>query len=192
MAVENRKSIATLLITAALTGSVMLYEAYSPVAYIPIPNDKVTVGYGSTEHLNGTPIKLGEKIDRKTADVYLMHDLDKFKTGMSKCVTAPLSQNEFNAILSLTYNIGTSAFCSSSIPRKLNAGNYKEACLTILHFNKVRDYSKPRVKNPQTGLMQYQYKVLKGLDNRRKQEYNTCTSPQEGLYDVKSTRQYVR
>ena len=171
---EHRKSIATLLITAALVGSVKLYEAYSPVAYIPIPNDKITIGFGSTERTNGEPIKLGEKIDRKTADAYLMQDIDKFKVGMSKCIEAPLYQNEFEAMLSLTYNIGTSAFCSSSIPRKLNAGRYKEACLTILQFDKMRDYSKPRIKNTKTGVIQYQYKVVKGLTNRRNSEYLTC------------------
>ena len=152
----------------------MLYESYSPVAYIPIKDDVATIGYGSTYHPSGEPIKIGEKIDRKTADLYLQHDLDKFKIGMSKCITAPLSQNEFNAMLSLNYNIGTSAFCNSSIPYKLNMGYYKEACSTILQFNKVKDLSKPKVRNARTGKLQYQYKIIKGLDNRRKSEYNSC------------------
>lgn len=171
----NRKPISVLLITAALVGSVKLYEAYSPVAYTPIPNDKVTIGFGSTKHPNGAPIKLGEKIDRKTADAYLMHDIDKFKVGMSKCIVAPMAQNEFEAILSLTYNVGASALCNSSIPRKLNAGQYKEACLTILDFNKVPDHSKPKIRDAKTGKLKYQLKVSRGLDNRRKAEYLTCT-----------------
>lgn len=175
MANLGRQPLSVLLITAVLTGSVMLYESYSPVAYIPIKDDKITIGHGSTEYPNGEPIKLGDKIDRKTADLYLQHDLDKFKVGMSKCITAPLSQNEFDAMLSLTYNIGSSAFCSSSIPRKLNAGYYKEACLTILQFDKVKDISKPKIKNVKTGKPVYQYKVVKGLSNRRNGEYLTCT-----------------
>lgn len=171
---ENRKSISALVITAALIGSVKLYEAYSPVAYIPIPNDKVTIGNGSTQHPNGAPIKLGEKIDRKTADAYLMHDIDKFKVGMSKCIKAPLYQTEFEAYLSLVYNIGVAGFCNSSIPTKLNAGQYEAACRTILGFNKVKDYSKPKIVLP-SGKAVWQYKVVKGLDNRRKLEYSTCT-----------------
>ena len=171
---EHRKSIAALLITAALVGSVKLYEAYSSVAYIPLPNDKVTIGFGSTEYPNGIPVKLGEKIDRKTADAYLMHDIDKFKVGMSKCIEAPLYQHEFDSYLSLVYNIGVAGFCNSSIPIKLNTGNYDAACRTILQFNKVKDYSKPRIVLP-SGKVVWQYKVVRGLNNRRKSEYATCT-----------------
>lgn len=172
----SRQPLSVLIITAILSGSVMLYEAYSPTAYIPVKDDVPTLGYGTTVHPNGVPVKMGETITRQKASEYLQHDLGKFKQGMAKCVTAPLSQNEFDAMLSLNYNIGSSAFCSSSIPRKLNAGYYKEACLTILQFNKVKDYSKPKVRNERTGKLQYQYKVIKGLDNRRKSEYATCVS----------------
>ena len=173
---QLRSPISHLLITLALVTGVATYEGWSPVAYVPIKDDVLTLGYGSTMHPNGEPIKLGDKIDRKTANLYLQHDLDKFKQGISKCVSAPLSQNEFNAYLSLSYNIGSSAFCSSSIPYKLNHGQYKEACITILAFNKMRDTSKPKVRNPKTGVMQYQLKVIKGLDSRRKSEYTTCIS----------------
>ena len=119
-------------------------------------------------------VKLGDKTTRAQAEEYLKSDLDRFKTGMMKCIKAPLYQYEFEAYLSLSYNIGSSAFCDSSIPTKLNAGNYAAACQTILQFNKMRDISKPMVLNPRTGKMQYQLKVIKGLDNRRKVEHLTC------------------
>jgi lysozyme len=173
---ENRKSIGTLLITAALTGSVMLYEAYSPAAYIPIKGDVPTIGIGTTVYPDGTKVKLGDKVTRAQADEYLKSDLDKFKTGMLKCVKAPLYQYEFDAYLSLVYNIGAPAFCNSSIPVKLNQQDYYGACRTILQFNKMRDVSKPKVINPRTGVMQYQLRVVKGLDNRRKDEYLTCVA----------------
>jgi lysozyme len=170
----NRKLIVGLTVSTALLLSISSHEGFSEKAYIPIPRDVPTIGFGTTVHPSGVPVKLGETITRQKASEYLQHDLDKFKTGMARCVTAPLYQNEFDAFLSLTYNIGTGAFCSSSIPRKLNAGDYKAACETILQFNKMKDTSKPMVRDT-SGKLVYQYKVLKGLDNRRKSEYKECT-----------------
>lgn len=170
---ENRKSISALLITAALIGSVTTYEHFVADAMIPIKGDVPTIGIGTTIYPDGTKVQLGDKIDRKTAEVYLKSDLDKFKVGMSKCIKAPLYQNEFESYLSLVYNIGVVGFCSSSIPTKLNVGQYEAACRTILQFNKMKDYSKPKIVLP-SGKVVWQYKVVKGLDNRRKSEYTTC------------------
>jgi lysozyme len=169
----NRKSIAALTITAALLLGVSQHEGFRDTAYIPIKGDVPTIGFGSTIHPDGSPVKLGDTISRKTAEVYLKGDLDKFKVGLMKCVKAPSYENEFSAYMKLIYNIGVSAFCNSSIPHKLNAGQYEEACRTILQFNKMRDTSKPMVRNAQ-GKLVYQLKVIKGLDNRRKSEYKEC------------------
>ena len=176
MANPIRSPISHLLITLALVTGVATYEGWEPSAMIPIKDDVPTLGYGTTVYPDGTKVKMGDTVTRAQASEYLQHDLDEFKIGMMKCVSAPLTKNEFNAYMSLMYNTGTTAFCNSSIPYKLNAGYYKEACLTLLHFNKVKDLSKPKVRNKVTGKMQYQYKVIRGLDNRRKAEYKTCIS----------------
>jgi lysozyme len=174
-ATPNRTPIARIIISTVLASTVMLYEHFVPDAMIPIKGDVPTIGYGTTVNPDtGKPVKLGDKIDRKTADRYLMKDLDVFKTGLAKCVKAPLSENEFNAFMSLTYNIGVSAICNSSIPSKLNLGQYDAACKTILQFNKMKDVSKPMYYDKATKKWKYQLKVVKGLDNRRKQEYATC------------------
>lgn len=174
MALQSRQQLGGLLITTMLTATILTYEHFSPNAMIPIKGDVPTIGIGTTIYPNGVKVALGDTITRVKAEEYLKHDLDKFKQGMMKCIKAPLYQNEFDAYLSLTYNIGTSAFCNSSIPFKLSQGDYYAACKTILQFNKMRDVSKPKIRNPRTGQMQYQLKVIKGLDNRRKLEYNTC------------------
>ena len=174
MALNDRKPIAHLLITLALTTGVMTYESWVPDAMIPIKGDVPTLGYGTTQYPNGEKVKLGDKTTRVESATYLQHDLDKYRQGMLKCVKAPLYQHEFNSYLSLTYNIGVAGFCNSSIPVKLNAGNYTAACETILQFNKASDPTKPKIRDPRTGAMKYQLKVVKGLDNRRKSEYKTC------------------
>lgn len=174
MALQSRQPLSVLLITAVLTGSLLAYEHFVPTAYIPIKGDVDTIGIGTTVYPNGERVKAGDTITRAKAEEYFQHDLDKFKIGMMKCIKAPLYQNEFEAYLSLTYNIGSGAFCNSTIPYKLNRGDYYGACRTILQFNKMRDVSKPKVRNARTGQMQYQLKIIKGLDNRRKSEYNRC------------------
>lgn len=171
---ENRKPITHILISLTLLAAITGHELFKPDAYIPIKGDVPTIGIGTTVYPDGTKVELGDKITRAQADEYLKGDLDKFKQGMMKCIKAPLYEHEFNAYLSLTYNIGAPAFCNSTIPYKLNHGQYKEACTTILAFNKMRDVSKPKVRNPKTGQMQWQLKVVRGLDNRRKMEYNMC------------------
>ena len=174
MAQLSRTSVSHLLISLALITAVGGYEAYRPNAYIPIAGDTPTIGFGTTVYPDGVKVRIGDKLDRTQAETYLKGDLDKYKQGFTRCVKVPLYDYEFNAYMSLTYNIGVAGFCGSSIPEKLNTGNYADACKTLLLFNKMKDTSKPKVRNVSTGKMQYQYKIVKGLDNRRKIEYHTC------------------
>lgn len=169
-----RSNIKHLLITLALVTGVATYEGWEPSAMIPIKGDVPTLGYGTTQYPDGTKVALGDTVTRKQASEYLQHDLDKFKVGMMKCVSGSLAQYEFNAFMALTYNVGSGAFCSSSIPYKINTGDYYAACTTILSFNKMPDTSKPKVRNPKTGVWKHPLKVVRGLDIRRKKEFATC------------------
>lgn len=99
--------------------------------------------------------------------VLLLDDINSHSNGIKKCIDpAPLHQHEFDAYSSLAYNVGVGAFCSSSIPKKLKAGEYEAACKTILDFNGM---CVKRVKGKCV-----EKKVLRGLDNRRKREYAAC------------------
>jgi len=57
----------------------------------------------------------------------MRHDLIEFEHTVNSSVKAPLNQNQFDALVSLAYNIGSSAFKSSTLVKKLNAGDYKGA-----------------------------------------------------------------
>lgn len=63
-------------------------------------------------------------------------DLKKFEAAVNK-VTVALNQNQFDALVSLTYNIGTGAFASSTLLKKLNAGDYKGAAAQFDVWNKA-------------------------------------------------------
>jgi len=57
----------------------------------------------------------------------MAHDLKKFETAVNNAVTVPLSQNQFDALVSLAYNIGTNAFSKSTLVKKLNANDNRAA-----------------------------------------------------------------
>jgi len=106
----------------ALTG----YEWYTGEAVIPIPGDVPTIGFGTTEG-----VKMGDKITPPVALKRALRDVQKFEGAIKECVKVPLFQHEYDAFVSLSYNIGAKAFCGSTLVRKLNAGDYEGACAEI-------------------------------------------------------------
>ena len=57
--------------------------------------------------------------------------MQKFEGALKQCVRVSLHQYECDAFVSLAYNIGSGAFCGSTLVRKLNAGDYAGACAEI-------------------------------------------------------------
>lgn len=151
-----RKPVIALVISASAFAGIKGYEGYREKAYIPVPGDVPTIGYGTTKHPDGTSVKLGESTNRKQAEVYLKHDVSIFSKEISKCIKVPLSQNEHDAFLSLSYNIGSSAFCKSTLVKKLNTLDYLGACKEILKWDKFKGVP------------------LRGLTIRRNKEYELC------------------
>ncbi|MFC2997353.1 lysozyme [Acinetobacter sichuanensis] len=84
-----------------------------------------TIGYGTTV-INGIKVKKGDTCTEAQAKQYMASDLKKFEAAVNK-VQVPLNQNQFDALVSLTYNIGTGAFADSTLLKKLNVGDYKGA-----------------------------------------------------------------
>ena len=147
-----RMSVGGLGIGAALLVSVLISEGYRDEAYIPVPGDVPTIGAGRTEGVH-----LGDKTEPVREMVYLLDHLEKkYAASVRRCVTVPLYQHEFDAYVSLTYNIGGGAFCGSTLVKKLNAGDYAAACEQILSWNRANG------------------KPLRGLTQRRQQEYKKC------------------
>jgi lysozyme len=81
-----------------------------------------TIGYGSTGG-----VRRGMTITRDQAVLRLYHDLDTAESAVNSRVTVPLSQPQFDALVSLVFNIGGGAFRKSTLLQKLNAGDYAGA-----------------------------------------------------------------
>lgn len=146
-----RYAIAGLSLTAAGLVGILNYEGFSDTAYIPMPGDVPTIGFGSTEG-----VKLGDTITPEKAIERAYRDIRNTESAIHKCVHVPLSTSEYDAFTSLAYNIGTSAFCSSTLVKKLNDGDYEGACAEIKRWVYVKG------------------EVVPGLVNRREKEYRTC------------------
>ena len=143
--------VAALSLSAAAFGGLVLHEGYSDRAIIPVPGDVPTIGFGTTEG-----VKMGDSITAPKAVIRALADVAKFEGAVKQCVQVPLHQHEYDAFLSLAYNIGPGAFCGSTLVRVLNAGDYAEACKQILRWNRAGG------------------RVLRGLTIRRQKEYEQC------------------
>ncbi|MCU4423706.1 lysozyme [Acinetobacter sp. WU_MDCI_Abxb74] len=86
-----------------------------------------TIGYGTTRYPNGKRVSEGDRCTLEQAKAYMQHDLKIFERAVNSFVKVPLKQNQFDALVSLTYNIGVDAFKNSTLLKKLNLGDYKEA-----------------------------------------------------------------
>lgn len=134
-----------------------------------------TYGYGTTRHADGSPVRLGEVTTREQAAVDLRRDVLLTDTALNRCMDGiNLFAHEKRAYTLLGYNVGAAAVCQSSIPVKLRAGQFEQACAVIIQFDKFRDRTKPKVRNPRTGKMEYPLVRIKGLTNRRQSEYKIC------------------
>ncbi|WP_335952328.1 lysozyme [Acinetobacter pittii] len=111
-----------------------------------------TIGTGTTVYPNGVKVKQGDTCTPEQAKAYFKHDLAKFEKTVNESVTVPLNQNQFDALVSLTYNIGAGALKNSTLLKLLNKGDYKGAADQFLVWNKAGG------------------KVMKGLVRRREAE----------------------
>lgn len=82
-----------------------------------------TIGYGHT----GPEVGPGDVISRAEAEALLKQDLSRFEKGVRSLVKVPLNTNQFSALVSFTYNVGTGALSQSTLLSLLNQSNYQGA-----------------------------------------------------------------
>jgi lysozyme len=161
-----RAPIAALALTATGLVTIAIHEGYEPKARPPVPGDVPTVGFGSTTHADGTPVRMGETIAPPAALALMVRDVSVKEGALKTCLDGVLlHQREYDAFTSLAYNVGPAAICRSSIPARLRAGEHAAACRTILEFRNVqgRDCCLPKNKT-----------FCGGLCARRRGEYEMC------------------
>jgi len=96
--------------------------------------DLWTIGYG---HLIKENEDFGEGIPDDQADALLAHDVKVAENVINANVKVPLTQNEFDALVMFTFNVGNNAFKNSTLLRKLNAGDKQGAADELLRWTKI-------------------------------------------------------
>ena len=99
---------------------------------------------------------MGDTITPPKALERKLRDVQAFEGALKQCVNVPLYQHEYDAYVSLSYNIGSKAFCGSTLVRKLNAQDYAGGCREILRWDKFKG------------------KPVRGLTLRRERERAQC------------------
>lgn len=126
------------------------YKAYKDAG------GKWTIGVGhlikkGEEHLLRATLTKPETIS------LLMSDVKESETVVNQSVKMPLTQQQFDALVILVFNIGTGNFLKSSVLRELNSKDYMDAYRHFDDWNKIRNYK---------GVLQF----CQGLQNRRDEE----------------------
>lgn len=86
-----------------------------------------TIGYGTTIYPSGIKVRNGDLITKQTALDCLRHDATRFSNAVNRLVRVPVNQNQFDALVSFTYNLGEGALARSTLLKKLNEHDFSGA-----------------------------------------------------------------
>lgn len=146
-----RVAIGALCLSASAFVGLAVNEGYCNPACIPVPGDVPTIGFGNTEG-----VKMGDTITPPKALQRALSSIFAYEGAVKQCVKVPLHQYEYDSLIRLSFNIGPTAFCNSTLVKKLNAGDYSGACAEISRWDR------------------FQGKPLRGLTIRRAEERKLC------------------
>lgn len=105
----------------------------------------------------------GKTYSKEECSALLKDQLAAHGAAVLKCTAVPLNQHQYDAFTLFTYNVGGTAYCNSSLVKKLNAGDYTGACNGLLAWDWAGG------------------KRVKGLHNRREFERKLCLTPMEDV-----------
>ncbi len=132
------------------------WEGYKREAYLD-PVGIPTIGYGTIRYPDGKAVRLGDRISEAQAEAFLKFEIDASVRSLNVLLQGiQLNQNQFDAIVSLCYNIGVGGFSGSTILRKLREGDFKAAAEAFGLWNK--------------GTVNGKKVVIEGLTKRRADE----------------------
>lgn len=130
-----RVLVAALTLSAAGLIGIVSSESYVGEAMVPTQGDRPTLGFGSTFHENGAPVRLGEKTTPVRALVIAQAHLSREETIFRDSLKgASLSQAEYDIYVDWVYQYGTGAWLQSTMRRHILAGDYAAACDALLRY----------------------------------------------------------
>lgn len=125
------------------------YESFSPRAIRLEGENDYTIGYGHC----GSDVHAGDTMTEAEATELFERDLKVFENAVKSAVKVKITQSQFDALVSLSYNIGTGAIASSDTVKALNEGKVGHAAVDIPSWRRGMGYQ-----------------ILPGLEKRRQTE----------------------
>ncbi|MEO1657452.1 MAG: lysozyme [Pseudomonadota bacterium] len=96
-----------------------------------------TIGYGHTDHAGPPEVTPGLTITEEEAEDILRNDLGQYENAVTKAVKVDITQNMFDALVSITYNIGVNGMKGSTFIKRLNQKNYVGCAEAMQWWNKA-------------------------------------------------------
>ncbi|TWH63808.1 GH24 family phage-related lysozyme (muramidase) [Azomonas agilis] len=163
------------ILAASLSLSAMAFvgllqdEGYTDKAVIPTQNDRPTVGFGSTFHESGQPVKLGDTTTPVRALIKAQAHISQEEALFRKSLPeVALFQAEYDLYMDWVYQYGIGAWNKSSMRKGLQAGNYRAACDALLLYKYSGGYDCSTPGN----------KRCAGVWTRQLERHKTCLSAQ--------------
>lgn len=108
-------------------------QAYQDIAGI------WTIAYGTTYYPDGTAVKEGDTCTKEEAQLYMSNALTHFVNHLNATITSQLNPNQFDGLVSFTYNVGTGAWDTSSLRQQVNIdpNDYPAITADFAKWNKI-------------------------------------------------------
>jgi lysozyme len=142
------------------------FEGYRPAA-AQLPDGRWTIGYGHTRSA-----RKGARVAQADAGALLLWDLAEVSVALNELIFTPLTQNQFDALVSFAMNIGIDAFRGSSVLRRINEGALLDAAAGIELWRRA-DFDGERI-------------VVDALVRRRAAEKALFLTPTDGFVPTPS------
>ena len=124
----------TMNITSDAIKSIKDFEKLKLKVY-KLGDDKLTVGWGHAEDIDKTKLKKGQEIDIETAKKFFKEDISNAEAGVKrmfdqwrqKGIDRKITQDQYNALVSMAFNMGITSFRECGFIQHIKHGDYKKA-----------------------------------------------------------------
>jgi lysozyme len=134
------------------------------------PAGEWTIGFGHTSDAGNPHVVPGMKITRGEAEALLARDLKQYEDAVTRLVKVSLTSNQFDALVSFTYNLGAERLENSTLLKKLNAKNYDAVPAELMKWTRADG------------------KVLDGLVKRRRAEAQLWRGMSDAMLNTREAR----
>src|SRR5699024_10151231 len=170
---RNKSLISGLSLSASALVALISYEGYTSKAIVPTQNDRPTVGFGTTYHPDGTPVKMGDTIapveEVRAAYSHIEKTEDQFKESLPG---VSLHQAEYDVYIDFIYQYGIYNWHTSTIRKRLLSGDHTGACNALLMWRYAGGYDCSTTINGQPN------KRCWGVWKRQLERHEKCLAAQ--------------